>query len=74
MMEMYHLKLLNLVLITFCKMPTLEYTLKIKGHFACRSYCAGGGRERAAEAPEEETNRPTSSKQSRASSARNRPK
>ena len=42
MMEMYHLKLLNQVLITFCGTPTLEYTLKIKGHFACRSHCALG--------------------------------
>ena len=42
MMEILHLKPLNQVFKTFHQTPTLEYTLKIKGHFACWSHCASG--------------------------------
>ena len=43
MTQMYHLKSLNHVFVTFWKTAIHESTLKVVGHFACWSHCAGGG-------------------------------
>ena len=43
MIQMCRLKALNQVLITFCQTTILECTLKVVGHFASWSHCAGAG-------------------------------
>ena len=43
MIQLYYLKALNQVLITFFQTAILECTLKVVGHFACWSHCVPAG-------------------------------